>query len=81
MAGLSLVAWQCFQWLKLAARPPSKTLHDVVGQLTFETGWLGLDRILNWFLDQPLPISLMLYLPLIWLLPGWLAFSLIFKLL
>jgi hypothetical protein len=82
IAGFSLVAWQCVQWLNFATWPPSKTLHDVVGQFGyFETGWLGLDGVLNWFLDQPLPISLILYLPLIWLLLGWLVFSLIFKLL
>ena len=81
IAGFSLVAWQCIQWLKFATWPPSKILYDVVGQIDFQIGWPGLGRVLNWSLEQPLPILLILYLPLIWLFLGWLVFSLIFKLL
>ena len=78
IGGFISLAVQALQWLKSAVWQ-TVTMQDAVG-IYFETGWLGLDRILQWLFNLPFAVWLIVILPLIWLVLGLLVFNLIFKL-
>jgi hypothetical protein len=73
LAGGLVLLWQCVRWLEVAVWEPVTlriALNWWVGHPTRpgpSTGWLGVDRILDWVVDQaPLPFLLIVVLPITW---------------
>jgi hypothetical protein len=65
LAGALVLGWQCLRWLQLAVWE-KVTLDNVLNWYP-STGWLGVDRVLGWFVhEMPLALLLMIVLPLAW---------------
>lgn len=76
-----VLGWQCFEWSRLAVWP-TVTLRDALnwwaGHATRgePSGWLGLDRIIGWLLEEvPLVLWLAVILPATWLSAGLWVFN------
>jgi hypothetical protein len=74
-AGALVLAGQTFTWLRFAYWPELTLQHAFLWflrrPLISETGWLGIDRILQWWVDTlPLALQLIIILPIIWLVVG-----------
>jgi hypothetical protein len=72
LVGISVIGWQCLRWLKFAAWPEmtiNVAMYEMIERPIFsQTGWLGIDRFLQWLLDSvPLTLWLIVIFPLIWL--------------
>ncbi len=72
LVGILLIAWQCLQWLKFAYWPEmtiNVAMYKMIERpIVSQTGWLGIDRFLQWLLDSvPLTLWLIVIFPLIWL--------------
>jgi hypothetical protein len=85
LLGASTIVWQCLNWLKTATWQ-TLTLRDGLSSsigpwwlyYSPQTGYLGLDKVLTWSLDNsPLGLWPIVIAPIVWLILGVFLFNLL----